>query len=134
MKLDLGIVCSLQKAPQGSHSLAEKPTLADMDQQGRVGTSATDQMPLVCEAHLKPGHVRRHSQGGSPGPDQWPSPPPAPPPLLCLGESHLLWDYPDFCLGGRRGLSACMPFSPGGVRRRDYSLSHPRMVRKTLLK
>lgn len=36
--------------------------------------------------------------------------------------SYLLWDYPDFCLGGRRGPSAYMPFSPGRVRRHDHSL------------
>lgn len=42
-----------------------------------------------------------------------------------LGESHLLWDYPDFCQDGRRGPSAYMPSSPGRVRRggRSFTLS-----------
>ena len=40
-----------------------------------------------------------------------------------LGESHLLWDYLDFCLGGRKGPSVYMPFSPGRIRRQSHSLS-----------
>lgn len=41
----------------------------------------------------------------------------------CLGEAHLLWDDPDFCLGGRRGPSAYMPSSPGRVKIWLFTLS-----------
>lgn len=54
--------------------------------------------------------------------------------LPTLGESHLLWDYLDFCLGGRRGPSAYMPFSPGRIRRQSHSLSLPQDEEENLAK
>lgn len=56
IKLGLVIVRILRKAPQRRHQAAEKSMQQMTNQQGRVSTSATDQMPRTCQVQCyKPG-------------------------------------------------------------------------------
>lgn len=92
------------------------------DHQGRVSTSATDQISLMCKARLCGPAFHSTLMGAEVG--KTPCPGELASSSTCLRESHLLWDYPDFCLGGRRGPSAYMLSSPRRVRRHCHSLSH----------
>ena len=111
VKLDLVTVCSLRKAPQRSHRLLERKTSTDAQPTKKseyisnwsdafnVWSAATGPVPKVRLHALTSMALTPH-----PGGLGFSS---------CLGEAHLLSDYPGFCLGGRRGPSVYMPSSPG---------------------
>ena len=106
---------SLRKASQRSHRLLERKTSADAQptKKGEYISNWSDALNMWSAATGPVPKVRLRaltSMALTPRPGGLGSFSP------CLGVAHLLSDYPDFCLGGRRGPSVYMLSSPGRVK------------------